>query len=360
MLSDKHIIHEKYRAERSMELAAACDITANCIAVVLYDLAMERRYARSVAFGMEVTPQNAAEELSRLLVTAVREYSVKPRAVKRVGIAAPVHIESELERSLTSDDMGLEVSCEILFVPYISAGISGRFTASLLTLPVEGDWMAASFGKELCIAHMTGGELHGASYPMEGAFDGTALESGMPAENGAIDTVRRDSDKTVSYEVVGDGESIGISPCGAFTAAAVMQRDGILDSDGIMTDRDNFFIGEDFFISQNDIRAIQADKARAAAALELLPRTDGQVFFSGEPFSAAGGFRALMEIGAVPERFRNAAFCRNSTEQGIIAFLEDENTRNRAFELVSSVKDISRDKLPKYDKNYLNNLNFLL
>lgn len=358
MLSEKHIIHDKYRAERSMELAAACDITANCIAVVLYDLAMERRYARSVVFGAEITPQNAADELSKLMATAIREYSVKPRAVKRVGIAAPVHIESELERTLTAGDMGLEEHCEILFVPYISAGINGRFTASLLTLPTDSDWTAALFGKELCVAHMTGGELHCASYPMEGAFDGTALESGMPAENGAIDTVRRDSDKTVSYEVVGDGDSIGISPCGAVTAAAAMQRDGILDSDGIMTDRDYLFIGEDLFVSQNDVRAIQADKARAAAALALLPNTDAQVFFSGEPFSTADGFRALLELGAVPERFRNAAFCRNSTEQGIIAFLEDENTRSRAFELVSAAKDISRDKLPKYDKNYLNNLNF--
>lgn len=358
MLSEKHIIHEKYRTERSAELAAACDITANHIAVILYDLAMERRYARSVVFGAEITPQNAAKELSRFTVTAIREYSIKPAAVKRVGIAAPVHIESALERSLTQDDMGLDEHCEILFVPYISAGISGRFTASLLTLPVEGNWTAASFGKELCVAHMTGEGLHCASFPMAGAFDGTALESGMPAENGAIDSVRRDSDKTISYEVVGDCESVGISPCGAVTAAAAMQRGGILDSDGIMTDRDHLYIGEDHFISQNDIRAIQADKARAAAALELLPQADGQMFFSGEPFSTADGFRALLEIGAVPGRFKNAAFCRNSTEQGIIAFLEDEKTRNRAFELISTAKDLSQDNLLKYDKNYLNNLNF--
>ena len=358
MLSEKHIVHDKYRAERSMELAAACDITANCIAVVFYDLAMERRYARSVMFGAEITPQNAADELSKLFVTAIREYSIRPAAVKHIGIAAPVHIESGLEQLLSQQGLGLDEHCELLFVPYISAGISGRFTASLLTLPEEGDWFAAAFGKELCVAYNINGELNCASYPMWGAFDGTALESGMPAENGAIDTVRRDSDKTVSYEVVGDCESIGISPCGAVTAAAAMQRGGILDSDGIMTDRDYLFIGEDFFISQNDIRAIQADKARVAAALELLPRAECQMFFSGEPFSASDGFRALLEIGAVPERFANAAFCRNSTEQGIIAFLEDKNARDRAFELISNAKDISQNKLLKYDENYLNNLNF--
>lgn len=358
MLSERHMIHDKYRAERSMELAVACDISSNCIAAVLYDLGMERRYARSVMFGTEITPQNAAEELTRSIVTVIREYSVKPRAVKRIGIAAPVYVESELERTLSAADMGLEDSSEILFVPYISAGINGRFTASLLTLPNEGNWMAASLGKELCVACKKGDEFFGASYPLEGAFDGTALESGMPAENGAIDTVRREGDKTIAYEVTGDCDSIGISPCGALTAAVVMQREGILDSDGIMTDRDYFYIGEDFFISQNDIRTIQADKARAAAALELLPDIGGQMFFSGEPFSDADGFRALLEIGAIPERFGNAAFCRNSTEQGIIAFLEDENARARAFELVAVMKDISQDKLLKYDGNYLNNLNF--
>lgn len=341
-----------------MELAAACDITANSVAVVLYDLAMEHRYSRSVAFGMEVTPRNALDELSRLMATAIREYSLKSRALKRVGIAAPVHIESELERSLTAGDMGLEEQTEILFVPYISAGISGRFTASLLTLPTDGNWAAASFGKELCLARFTDGKLRCASYPMAGAFDGTALERGMPAENGAIDNVRREVDKTIAYEVAGDCESIGISPCGAITAAALMQNAGILDSDGIMTDRDYFFIGEDMFISQFDVRVIQSDKARAAAALGLLPPTEEQMFFSGEPFSTADGFRALMEIGAIPERFQSAAFCRNSTEQGIIAFLEDENTRGRAFELISNAKDLSQIGLPKYDENYLKNLNF--
>lgn len=358
MVLEKHIVHEKYRAERSMEIAAACDITANCISAVMYDLAIERRYARSAVFGTEITAKNAAEELSKLVATAIREHSVAPAAVRRVGIAAPVHIESELERTLKQGDMGLEEGCEILFVPYISAGISGRFTASLLTLPAEGDWTAASFGKELCIARMKDGLLECASYPMRGAFDGTALESGMPAENGAIDLVRRDGDKTIAYEVVGDGESIGISPCGAVSAVALMRSGGMLDSDGIMTDRDYLYIGEDIFISQNDIRTIQADKACTAAALELLPHTDGQMFFSGEPFTTASGFRSMLDIGAIPERFANAAFCRNSVEQGIIAFLEDERMRSKAFELVSSAKDISQDELLKFDDNYLKHLIF--
>lgn len=358
MMTNLTVLHEKYRAERSAELALACDMTACSISVVYYDLALERRYARSVVFGTELTAQNAANELARLVITSMREYSIKPAAVKRAGIAAPVHFETVLEQALKPAALGLTDICELMFVPYISAGISGRFTASLLTLPEDDDWAAADFGRSLCIAHKTGGELHCAAFTLLGAFDGSALESGMPAENGAIDMVRQDPDGTRAYEVVGDCESIGVSPCGALMSVMEMKRAGVLDEDGIMTDRDLYYIGEDYFVSQSDVRAIQTDKAFAAAAFELLPQTDGKVFFSGEPFSAAGGFRTLLELGAIPERFGGAAFCRNSTEQGIIAYLEDESVRERAAELVRSAKVFSSENLLKYDKDYLNNLNF--
>lgn len=357
MISEKHILHEKYRAERSAELALACDITANSISLVCYDLALERRYSRSVMFGTEITAQNAAKDLTKLVVTSLREFSIKPAAVKKMGIAAPVHIETAPE-ALDISAVGLSDECELMFIPYISAGISGRFTAFLLTLPTDADWAAADFGGSLCMAHKTNGELHCAAFPLLGSFDGTALESGMPAENGAIDMVRQEPDGTRAYEVVGDRDSIGVSPCGALMAAAEMKRAGIIDEDGIMLDRDLYYIGEDFYISQSDVRAIQADKAFSAAAFELLPRTDVPMFFSGEPFSSAGGFRALLELVAIPERFSGAFFCRGAVEQGIIAFLEDESVRERAFEFARSARDYSHEDLLKYDKVYLNNLNF--
>ena len=358
MHSDKHIVCERYRTERSAELSIACDITTHSITVIYYDLVLERRYARSVAFGYEITPQSANDELEKMIVTSMRECSVKSSAIKKIGIAAPVHIESALERTFRPESATLSDKCEVLYVPFISAGISGRFTASLLTLPVEQNWVAVDFGKTLCLAHKSSKGLNCAAFPLLGAFDGSALENGMPAGNGAIDVVRWENDRTIAYEVVGDCDSIGISPCGAATATEIMQKNGILDSDGIMIDRDLFYIGEDFFISQNDIRAIQTDKARTAAAFELLPDIEGQTFFSGEPFSTAEGFRALLGIGAVPERFKSAAFCRNSTEQGIISFLENEKTRELAYELSKNAKDFSRDNLLKYDKEYLNYLNF--
>lgn len=358
MLSEKHILHEKYRSERSAELALAIDITYNSASAVLYDLALERRFARSVMFGTEFSPQSTQGLLSELTASALEEYRIKPAAVKSVGIAAAVPVHAELERWLSASAIGLDES-ELLFLPYISAGLSGRFTASLLTLPDE-DFLAADFGKTLCFALKIGSELRCASFPLSGAFDGAALESGMPAENGAIDVIRRENDKTVAYEVAGDCDGIGISSCGALTGAAEMRRCGILNSDGIMTDRDFLFIGEDIFISQNDIRAVQADKARSAAAFELLCGGAGELraFFSGEPFSRVEGFQAMLDIGAIPGSFGGASYCRNSAEQGVLMFLADKAARERAIVISVAAEDISGRDLDKFDFFYLNHLRF--
>lgn len=355
MISQIHITNEKYRSERSMEIAAACDITANSISIVYYDFGLKRRYARTSLVGTPVTALNATKELARLLITSMREYNIGASVIKSVGIAAPVHIESVLDGELSADSLYLSPETEIFFVPYISAGISGRFTASLLTLP-DGECVMADIGQSLYIAYKSADGIVCAAFPLTGAFDGSGIESGMPAENGAIDAVRREKDALV-YEVIGDRESIGVSPCGAAMAVNMMREEGIIDSDGIMTDRDLLYIGEDFFVSQSDVRAIQSDKARCRAAFEVFLGAE-RTFLSGEPFATETGLCAMLGLGALPELFRGAGFCRNSAEQGIIMFLESGETREKAADIARNARDITGELTDKFDDHYFNYLSF--
>ncbi len=350
------IFREKYRGERSSELAAACNITTSRVSVVFYDTVMKRRYARSVSVGL-INVQNVLDELRELFSSSFEVFGIPAYAVKRVGIAAPFAVEICMEQKISAENLGLSGGVEIFFVPFISAGVGGGFTASLLTLP-EGDCFAADLGKTLCIAKNKGGDIRCAAFQLRGAFDGSGLESGIPAERGAIDAVRREKDGTIAYEVVGDEVSTGISPCAAAMAAVIMQRTGVLDSDGIMTDRDLFHIGEDFFVSQADIRVIQSDKALTAAVFELLSEGMEAVYLSGEVFSGAAGLRALIELGALPERFTKAAFCRDSAEQGIILCLEDGDSLRRANKIAKGAIDVTEELLPKLDKLYFGKLEF--
>ena len=124
-----------------------------------------------------------------------------------------------------------------------------------------------------------------------------------------------------------------------------------------MYDRDLFFIGEDFYISQADVRAIQSDKARTAAALNLFGSDNG-IFLSGEPFSSPDGLKALLSLGAVPEQFSRAAFARNSVLRGIENCLKSTEIREQAEKIAKNARDITETILSDYDENYLKNLNF--
>lgn len=358
-------LHEHLRTERSGDLAAACNISENMISIVFYDMTMKRRYSRSVSYGTNITASAALEEFTSLFVSAVMEFGCGGD-ISKVGIAARFGVESCLEENITCAGLGIPDDSEILFVPFISAGIGGGFTASLLTIPNE-DYIAAELGRTLYAAKKKGSKLVCAAFPMSGAFDGSGLESGMPAEEGAIDAIMLDKDGTISYEVIGDCESSGVSPCAAAMAAVIMKRRGVLDADGIMTDRDLFYVGEDFFVSQSDIRSIQADKAGAAAVFEVMfdekvrdmsEYTQLKIYLSGEIFSDARGLKSLEELGALPTGLTGTAFCRNSAEQGIIMFLEDEKMREKAEKIARSAMDITEAVRESYDKSYFEHLSF--
>lgn len=348
---------EKYRSERSSELAAACRITAGVISVVFYDTVMKRRYARTASAGL-IAVKDVPDELERLFDDSMEVFGISAAEIKQIAIAAPFSVESYMEQTFSPKNIGLSEKTEIFYIPFISAGVGGSFTASLLSLPEE-DCIMADFGRTFSIAEVKGGEVRCASFQMNGAFDGSGLESGMPSERGAIEAVRREKDGALAYEVIGDGESKGVSPCAAAMSAVIMRRLGVLDEDGIMLDRDLFHIGEDFFVSQADIRVIQSDKATAAAALELFSENEYKAFFSGEIFSSAAGFRALLELGAIPKSFSKSAFCRDCAEQGIIRCIENTGELQRACIIAQNAHDITEELAPKLDELYFKHLPFI-
>ncbi len=353
MISEIRFSNEKIRSERSDSIALAVDVSGSLMTAVYYDLQLKRRFARASLFGTELKPDNARELLIKLVTSSMRANSVGSADVKSVGIAASFQVSGTLEGELSPSDLFLRPETEIYYVPFISAAIGGRFTASLLTLP-EGDCLSADFGKTLCVAERRGDQIRCASFPLAGAFDGSGFESGMPPEKGAIDFVRCESDGTLVYEVVGDCDSIGVSPCGAAASVAIMLDKCAVDSDGIMIDRDLFAIGEDFFVSQNDVRVFQSDKSSGAAALGLFPEAR-RAFLSGEIFASEKGLRLMTELGVIPKPLA-AAFCRNSTEQGIIMCLENKDARAKAKLIAEKSLDITYELLPKFDKSYYEHL----
>ncbi|MGN0648956.1 MAG: ASKHA domain-containing protein [Oscillospiraceae bacterium] len=356
---DKQIHCEKIRSEYSSEVAAAVEITRYSVSIVLYDVRLSRRIGRVVAYGFAVTAENVLEELCGLMLRALGSIGVRASCVNSVAIAAPVFAAYQLEETLTAAALMLPPEAEIYIIPPISLKFDGRFVAALAAAPIQDGVLAMLLDESIRAGYYRDGELLCFSAELSGAFTGEALESGMPAESGAIDEVYRESDGTICYSVMCDSESIGIAPSGALAAASLMLSRGALDSDGIMTDRDLFYIGEDFYISQSDIRAIQSDKAKLAAALELISSTAGapdELYLSGELF-AAHGAEHLEKLGGI-----SGGACvhtaRNTVEQGLINLLTEEGAWEKLNDKMCRFKDITDEISANLDDLYIKKLAF--
>ncbi len=362
MVNDRTVF-EKYRGERSAELALACYITRHSVRAVLYDTALERRYARCARFGITISPDNALACIGAVILRVMRESGTSGNAVKRLGFAAPADITMLIEEMITPADLFLPPETDILVLPMISAALGGDFTAVLANaLRLGGSVIAADVTGGFRGAACSGGEMKLLRFPLKGGLDGTGLESGMPLESGAVDEISREPDGTLCYSVIGDGDSMGISAPAALNAVKIMLDSGVIDSDGIMTDRDLFYIGEDLYISQQDVRAVQSDKAACRAALELLGRAAGRVscaVISGEAFGSLNGAGLMSKLGAVPAGIADKyGWDRAPGEQGLIFCMTDSAVLSRLEELCGSAEDISEEVSGEFSELYIKNLPF--
>lgn len=359
-------VFEKYRGERSPELVLACLCSRHSMSAVLYDTALERRFARAVRYGVTLTPENAVNEVTSLIIHIIRASSTPGNAIKRLGLAAPADITLALEELFEPSEAYLPPDIDIAVIPMISGALGGDFTAVLAAaLGGQGGFIAADVTDSLRMAAVSEGRLLTAQLPLKGGLDGTALESGMPLEQGAIELLDREKDGTICYSVAGDGESMGVSAAAAVNAVRVMLDSGALDRDGIMTDRDLFYIGEDFYISQADVRAVQSDKAAFRAAMELFGRETeqlgslGRVVVSGEAFGSERGAEVMAKLGAVPGGLADRyGWCRLPGEQGVIDCLTEPGLLERMHELCGSAEDISGRLHGAFDELYIKNLAF--
>lgn len=360
---NERTIFEKYRNERSNDLALAVYITRHSASAVLYDIKLERRFARCVQFGVNIGTDNALACIGGTVLRVMRESVTPGNTVNRLGFAAPADITMLIEETLTPTDLFLPSDVEMTVLPIISAALGGDFTAVLASaMQQEGSIIAADVTGGFRAAAYTDGRLKTLYLPMKGGLDGCGLESGMPLESGAIDELSREPDGTLCYSVIGDGDSMGISAPAAAGAVKLMLDGGIIDSDGIMTDRDLFYIGEDYYISQQDVRAMQSDIAVCRAALELFGGAVGRTsraIISGEAFGSERGAALMAELGAVPRGIAEKyGWSRNPGEQGVIACLTDAALLEGINRLCSAAEDISADISGEFNELYIKNLGF--
>jgi uncharacterized 2Fe-2S/4Fe-4S cluster protein (DUF4445 family) len=151
--------------------------------------------------------------------------------------------------------------------------------------------------------------------PAGPAFEAASIRCGMRAAEGAIEGVKIAEDGEVELQVIGDVEPVGLAGSGLVDAVSELVRVGLLEHSGRFADDPRigkigeervFYLSEDIFLSQRDIRELQFAKASIATGWNILcgelgvePGEIAQVLLGGS-FGSYLSPASAVRIGLVP------------------------------------------------------------
>ena len=205
------------------------------------------------------------------------------------------------------------------------------------------------------------------------AFEGAKIECGMIGLKGAIDKVWFD-EEDVRYSAIGGGKPIGICGSGLVDAIASLLDRGILDETGKMANpsalpvglpekirkrlkkegrEKKFFLMNKVYISQKDVRQVQAAKAAVAAGIHILTRKldietkqIARVLIAGA-FGSYVNPKSARRIGLIPDvPLEKVISVGNSALEGAKMYLLSRRVRKMADEIhkIVELHELSAEK----------------
>jgi uncharacterized 2Fe-2S/4Fe-4S cluster protein (DUF4445 family) len=224
-------------------------------------------------------------------------------------------------------------------------------------------------------------KLYAASCAAGPAFEGARITCGSRAVEGAIEAVVLNNDD-IDFDVIGNNMPRSICGSGLIDAAAVMLDLGIIDKSGRFT-KDNklspaiasrigeksgqpaFFLTDDVFLTQRDIREVQLAKAAIRAGAKILQQRLGIADGDIRHILLAGAFgnyirpKSAMQIGLLPdvplERIR---FVGNAACSGAQMILLSQNCRDKARELASKIEYVEIAHEPDFQTTFTDCITF--
>jgi uncharacterized 2Fe-2S/4Fe-4S cluster protein (DUF4445 family) len=148
-----------------------------------------------------------------------------------------------------------------------------------------------------------------ASCPAGPAFEGGAISCGMPALDGAIDTVTARGDGTFNVGVIGDVPASGLCGSGLIDLMSELLRTGRMNEMGRFDEVDRIAVDPEHgvFFLESDVNELAQAKGANVAGLHVVFSQYGITFDDVEVFYLAGGFgrhvnvEAAQRIGLIPQ-----------------------------------------------------------
>ena len=205
--------------------------------------------------------------------------------------------------------LGLRVNrqARVYGLPLIASHVGADAAAALLAVGMESQAgepvMLVDMGTNTEVVIRGNGRMFAASCPAGPAFEGGLVKYGMPASDGAIETLRL-GDATIgdlAYRTIGDAPPEGLCGSGLIDLLAELRRHDVMTAKGVfVADRKQFQItlvpDRGITFSKEDASNLGQAKAASYCGQQILLRTAGLAPDDISTLYLAGGFANYVDV----------------------------------------------------------------
>lgn len=279
---------------------------------------------------------------------------------------------------VTGESLGIQAK-EVRLLPSAGAYIGSDITAGILACGMHAKKSTELFvdigtNGEIVLAHE--GKLYAASTAAGPALEGACIECGMGGIAGAIDKVSLENGK-LCFSTIGNAPARGICGSGLIDLFALLLNEGLIDETGAWDpdatsplvhtlDDDRFYLTDDIYLSQQDIRQFQLAKAAIAAGIYTLLASCNINEESVQALHLAGGLGFYMNIenaaktGLLPRKMIHCAKAVGNTAlAGSHHCILSDDAQKHIEKLATDIEIVELSFSQVFQEQYMENMMFL-
>ena len=264
--------------------------------------------------------------------------------------------------STTAREMGLRVfpAAHIYGGPLIGCHVGADVAADLLAIGMDQQddvVMLVDVGTNTEVIIGNRHKLMATSCPAGPAFEGGQITYGMPGYDGAVESVRVESDGA-TIQTIGDITPQGICGSGLVDLLAGLRRAGLMTELGVLRDGSNEYIfapAQNMSLSRADISALAQAKSANYCGQYIILRKFGMPLENISRLYLAGGFANYIDVNNAldigflanfpPERISKVG---NASLEGATIMLVSGELRHRMEKLVLEIEHVELETTPDF------------
>ena len=260
--------------------------------------------------------------------------------------------------------LGLPVD-EIVILPSVAAYFGADAVAGGLSVNIcGGDRILADIGTNGEMLLHFGEKIWAASTAAGPCFEGANIECGTGGVSGAVNAVYEENGK-LKLKVLGGGVASGICGAGLVDAVAYMLDKGIIDETGSFVNDEKFYLTENIYVSQKDIRAFQLAKSAICSGMRVLAKKAGLSPQRTEKLFIAGGLgfyfnrKNAVKTGLIPSEYADKTeVVGNSAFAGAKMCLVSRSAYRAAQDLAKKICYVELSDEESFSDEFMRNMGF--